>query len=340
MKRFCVILCLVLLCLSGCSREKTLSGEVTEYRRVDGDGELYSIVLTTEKGKEHEVFLRSDTGIFSWIENVERETFLDADLSGLRVDAECYRAEGMYFATNIWIEAQMIQNALTLEDGTPIDVTDSGFSVSYSMENGVELLAVREPTGPENVHTGNLSYNDLSETAKEKILSYYAEKGLYYDVDTLLEEAYDSWCAFEDLGAEFNTHFVSQEIYPTAGNDRIICFMTDVLLPGEPYSVSIREGAVFDPETGEHISGFDLFRCSPEELEAFLMDQLDPEEPFPEGLSLGLQPENIVLYPDNMDVNFRNCQLPGYGEDFCMGVTYADLEGLIHPWAVPEGTEE
>lgn len=325
---------ILLLALTGCGREKRLSGEVTA---VSED----HFRLTDSEGREYVVQLTDESYIFSWIDGVTQGDFLAGEREGIFVTVSYDKVMGKYRAGSIQIDGLRTRNAMQLSDGTSIDILEHMDSRDYMLEDGTVLLYESIPIGPENVHAGgSVSFDDLKETAQKNIRAYFDEKGLYYEIPALLEEAYT---AYTLMGAgSFQARNVRQDIIPTASNDRIICFLTDVVLPGwTDYSTNIREGAVFDIETGEHISGFDLFSCTQEELEAFLIDRIDPEGAYDrETISLELKPENILLQSDGgIEICFQECRIPEHAENLILGLSPEEAAEILQPWAVMETAE-
>lgn len=76
------------------------------------------------------------------------------------------------------------------------------FFVQHMIIGGVEknlLLAVTDSSGPDNCYVGGIeSFDDLSETAKEKVLAYYEAQGTLYDEEAELERAYAAWQEIRD----------------------------------------------------------------------------------------------------------------------------------------------
>lgn len=329
------ILLPLLLCaalLMGCGSEKTLSGEVSQMRE-------RSFVLTTEEGDSYTVSFTGETPVFSWMEQLSPQDFLEGEREGIFVTVQYQKSRGKYHAQQILIDGLLTRNAMELSDGTPVNVMDRGTpgDILYYLEDGTELLWERKPIGPAHVHAGaSVSFDDLNETAQKNIQAFLNAKGPYYDIPELLEEAY---AAYTILGGKFQPRGVSLDISPTASNDHIICFLTDVVLPGwMDYGTSIREGAVFDLETGAFISGYELFTCDPGELEEVLIEQMNLEEGIDKTkISLGLQPESFVLFADgSMEIYLKECNIPNYSENLIMGMAPEQIRDILQPWAVME----
>ena len=159
--------------------------------------------------------------------------------------------------------------------------------------------------------------------------------GNRYDIPTLLEDAYLVYT----FSKEFNNHYVSQYTGIEAWNDHIICCQQNLTIPQERtngYADYFCEGAVFDRNTGEVISNFDLFTISPEELEDYLLDQLDQDGTLDrENIQLNLKPEQIVLCRDG-DIEFF---LVDRVENGVRGMLQMNLPSkqakeILQPWAI------
>lgn len=342
MKRFVWILVL-LLTLTGCAKGfREMNGEVVGFNRVDGDGEVYSFQLLRQDGKEFEVFLREDTSILSWIDTLDREEFWEGDHTGLNVNLEYEKISGCYMARAVYIHGQRFENARTLQDGTRIDVVEKMFgSRDYCLEDGTVLLHERDRVGPENMGGAAFSFDDLNEQVQEKVLAYYDGKMPYYQVEELLERAYDKWYILNNNREEFTGDTVSCDIYPSAANEKLVFYGSEIWVPGENGNDILREGAVFDRETGEWISSFDLFTCDEQALldAVFELTRLD-DEVLMEEIRGAISPENILFEPEGISLWFSAEELPGQDLSYGTAVPYQEGIGqLLYSWAVPEKVE-
>lgn len=343
MKRMVCVLMLLLL-LTGCAKGgREFNGEILSFNRVDGDGEVYSFQLLRQDGKELEMFLREDTYILCWVDTLSREDFLEGDQSGLQVNVEYEKLEGMYFADGIDINAQRFEKAMTLEDGTPIDVVEKMFgSREYCLEDGTVLLYERDRVGPENMGGAPFAYDDLNEQVQEKVSAYYNAKVPHYQLEKVLEDAYDKWYLMKDNRKDFTGDSVSCDIYPSAINERLIFYGSEMWLPGENNHEIIREGAVFDRETGEWISSFDLINCDVQTLldAIFELTKIE-DEVLKKEIRAAIAPEKIIFESDGISLWFTGEDLPEYGSSFGTGVRFQDgIRQLMHEWAIPVSEKE
>ena len=312
--------------------------------------------ITTDDHYTVKVVLKDYAQPFSWIEKYDGELLAKGDVSGFdKVEiAVGYDARKVKKSSDkiIAVDSMSIKNVFyadvkTFSDGTKIGKWDSGFNTIYQMEDGTELIWIRGESGPDNVHVGyRESFDAFSEEAKNFVLKYYEERGLLYDADALVEQAYD-W--YKKDKKNFHTYYVSQEVFPTASNKDIMCFMTTVSLPIDNGYMGhdIRLGDIFDKRTGEHISGFDIFKCTPEEAMNVIIDEaikdinsdavrIKDENKFKEELKAAFKPEYIILRGEIMEVSFPYGSLPTEEYLYNISLKYTDeIKAILHDWAIP-----
>ena len=339
MNRFLWIFVLLIL-LTGCAKgSREFNGEIIGYNRVDGDGELYSFQLLRQDGKEFEVFLREDTTVISWIDTMDRKSFYEDGDTGLLVNVEYKKISGCYMALSVHINGQRFENARVLADGTRIDVVEKMFgSREYRLEDGTVLLYERDRVGPEYMGGAPFAFDDLSEQVQEKVSAYYDARVPYYDLEEVLEEAYNKWYILSNNGKEFTGDTVSCDIYPSAANEKLVFYGSEIWVPGENGNEVLREGAVFDRETGEWVSSFDLFACDAQELLDAVFELTKIQDQVLEAeIRAAMAPENIIFESEGISLWFSAEELPGYGVSYGTGVPYQEGIGhLMQSWAVPE----
>ena len=241
-----------ILLLAGCGLSETeLYGEVMQ-AQVEG-GRLSGLVLRTEEGEDVTVSLSENTQILSWIDEVDEEAFLAGEAENIQVTVTALRDGEGYRAREITLRSLLVrEEMLTLSDGTEVEVWINGGDNSYRLSDGTELLREIKPSGPQNVYVGGVeSFEQLSAPAQEAVATYYAEQGLLYDAEEVLERAY---AEYKDGGEDFSAYWLEQSVSPSASNERLMYFTTTVTLPvdsGEIYPVTL--SAAFDRETGEKV---------------------------------------------------------------------------------------
>lgn len=233
------------------------------------------------------------------------------------------------------------EKVVTFSDGEWVDLWQSNMDVRdfYELSDGTLLLIAEEPrTFADFSAGGNPEFNDLNKTLQKKIRSFYDKQGLLYDIPTELERAYQKYLKCKENDMDFGGEFVRQDIYPTASNEEIICFFMIVMLPGDgEESQEICQSAIFSKDTGEVISGWDLFSVSKEEVlnHIFESEKIENEQ-LQEEIKKVIQPEDIVLYPKHLEIKLPQGKLSDVEYSFMISIEYEKLEGMIHEWAIPE----
>lgn len=237
-------------------------------------------------------------------------------------------------------EWSLVENdVMTFSDGVSVDLWTRDFFGDdvYKLSDGTVLLRVQELAGPSNTYVGgNESYDDLTELAQKKVDEYYYNQRLLYDVDEELKKAYSEYLQFDKNPAKFNDHFISQEIVPITSNDKIMSFLTSVILPVEGQVVTESHfGAVFDRETGEYIDIWDIFTLEESEVRKILIDKSGVEE-----LGLKVELENaleskyICMFDEYFEVMFPQGTLSSQDQVFIISIYYDDVQNIMQDWAM------
>ena len=201
-----VLLCsAVPLCRMVFQEGRNIRGVVVEIQTRE-DGTLASFVLERD-GKRTGVIMTENTRAWPR-ERVLGQTYektcqvFQEELRDAEVTAWCVpfrmkleTAEGRitaYRAKSANIIGSLKRNALTLQDGTAVDIlsSDPGFQWTYRLPDGTELLRARAPfDDPVNACVnGDEAFGTLSDKARKKILAYYAEQKPLYDERERSEE--------------------------------------------------------------------------------------------------------------------------------------------------------
>ena len=225
-------------------------------------------------------------------------------------------------------------------DGTEVGIWADGGDNSYRLSDGTELLRENRPSGPQNVHVGGVEgFDQLSAPAREAVAAYYAEQGLLYDVEEVLERAYAD---YRDGGEDFSAYLVEQSVSPSASNERLMYFTTTVFCSidsGTAEETSLP--AAFDRETGEKLDIWFLFAVPEEEARAALVDRMaDGDSVLRMEMQAALRPEYITFHSDRLDITFPRGTLPSQEHSAGWGLDYQELDGLLQPWAIPEEPEQ
>lgn len=321
-----VLLCICLL--TGCGGRKQAIGQATAY-------ENGILSVDTWDGKHYDFLVDPlQTSILGLVGDEEDPL---GDGTDRRVQVYYSKKQGKFYAQTILVDSRLYRNVMQLSDGTPIDVWERIGNREYCLEDGTVLL-VEDSIEKLEVSSGwnkLLNSGNFPATVQQEILGYYAAMGQRYDIPTLLENAYRVY----DFSEEFNNAYVSQHSSLEDWNEHIVCCKLQMILPQENSNGgadSFYEGAVFDRQTGEHICNYDLFTISPEELEDYLLDQLDQDGTLDrENIQLNLKPEQIVLCRDG-DIEFY---LVDRVENGVRGMLQMNLlseqaKEILQPWAL------
>lgn len=347
-----LVLALVLLCLSACSAEKEVSGEVMEVL-VDQVTGADVFVVQTEENEDIGIIMGSESYLIPWMDEFDEEAFRAGTQTGVMVSAACDRAkktittnEGKeipaYQAGHVSVTGILQRNAMQLSDGTPVDILkDSTFGrVHYRLTDGMELLMVNGVSGPDNVYVVGLeSFDDLSEPAKENVLTFYEEQGLLYDVEYELERAYTAYLECDE--EHFDSHMTGQDTSPSASTDRVMYFRTIVTHPIDGKHIYEEQlGAAFDRETGEYISNLVLFTCPEGEVLTRLLDIAGVTDPIlRKEMEAAFKPECMIFSEGNLEILFTQGTLPSQEHSYFVALDYDErLCAILHDWAVPEET--
>ena len=232
-------------------------------------------------------------------------------------------------------ELEFVLAELPLCDGTTVDLwREDGWEDGdcyYRLSDGTDLLRVKLPMGPENVHNTYENVEDLNETARAAVLAWFENRGLLYDTERELERAYGRYLACQENREEYADRFVQQIIYPAGSNEAIICFVTEVTLPlEEPQKVEmITLQTVFDRETGQVISGWDLFTIPEAEVRAWVAEHAAGDDPvLRREMETALEPEWIYLFSEGLSVDFPLGSLPSQETAYGWFEEYEKAPGL------------
>lgn len=346
-----VLLCsAVPLCRMVFQEGRNIRGVVVEIQTRE-DGTLASFVLEQD-GKRTGVLMTENTRAWPR-ERVLGQTYektcqvFQEELRDAEVTAWCVpfrmkleTAEGRitaYRAKSANIIGSLKRNALTLQDGTAVDIlsSDPGFRWIYRLPDGTELLRVEAPIGdPVNACVnGDEAFGTLSDKARKKILAYYAEQKPLYDEREELEKCYAEW---RELGEEFSPGYIQQNVLLTAYNRQVLYFKSLAELPGgECADISL--GTAFDRESGEKLDNWKVFTVPEEEVCRRLAEWVYDESLWAEMAEV-LKPEWIVVSEEGLTVQFPAGTLPKYWDQayrIWVGPEKVMEAELLQPWAIP-----
>lgn len=346
-----VLLCsAVPLCRMVFQEGRNIRGVVVEIQTRE-DGTLASFVLEQD-GKRTGVIMTENTRAWPR-ERVLGQTYektcqmFQEELRDAEVTAWCVpfrmkleTAEGRitaYRAKSANVIGSLKRNALTLQDGTAVDIlsSDPGFQWTYRLPDGTELLWARAPfDDPVNACVnGDEAFGTLSDKARKKILAYYAEQKPLYDEREELEKCYAEW---RELGEEFSPGYIQQNVLLTAYNRQVLYFKSLAELPGgECADISL--GTAFDRESGEKLDNWKVFTVPEEEVCRRLAEWVYDESLWAEMAEV-LKPEWIVVSEEGLTVQFPAGTLPKYWDQayrIWVGPEKVMEAELLQPWAIP-----
>jgi len=329
---------------------RNIRGVVVEIQTRE-DGTLASFVLEQD-GKRTGVIMTENTRVWPR-ERVLGQTYektcqvFQEELRDAEVTAWCVpfrmkleTAEGRitaYRAKSANIIGSLKRNALTLQDGTAVDIlsSDPGFHWIYRLQDGTEMLWVRAPNDDpvSGIADGDEAFGTLSEKARKKILAYYAEQKPLYDEREELEKCYAEW---RELGEEFSPGYIQQNVLLTAYNRQVLYFKSLAELPGgECADISL--GTAFDRESGEKLDNWKVFTVPEEEVCRRLAEWVYDESLWAEMAEV-LKPEWIVVSEEGLTVQFPAGTLPKYWDQayrIWVGPEKVTEAELLQPWAIP-----
>ena len=337
--------CLVLALLAFLGREREINGEIVEVLQDSGGTVL---VLETDRGRRTGVLLEENTTIGSWVSGVDTAAFgaspqlrsgVSAGCRGLGRSVETGNGESVTVRTASHLAVHSIRTpgALTLADGTALDRVDQSSRVCYELPEGPLLLWEDRAFGPDNVHNGRESFDDLSPRAQERVLAYYEQQGLLYDLQGELERA---WAEYRAAGEpeDFQGYTVGQEIRPAGSNETLMYFCTELTLPVEAGVVESRRlTAAFDRNTGALIDNWDIFTCPPEEAVRTILELAEPGDTALRGeMEAAFSPDMLLFGQDGLEVFFPRGSLPSqeYGCGFYVAYE-GPLADILQDWALP-----
>lgn len=360
-----VLLLLFIILLTACDSERIrqVTGLVTELQ-VEDNGDLTGFVIRTYGEKEIGILLTEKTDVYtgesgSWTLEELRAAFRAALRPDAEVYAHCIRSKRIlttdsgeqitaYEASYVSITGRLCRSAVTMRDGTPVDVIEGiegkmDSNRTYRLADGTELLRVNAPHGPENSYVGGVeSFDDLSETVRGKVLAYFEQRGLLYDKQEELEKAYT---LYQKLGEDFQSGRVEQSVYPSASSDRVMYFFTAVTLPtgyeNGNIGYGIRLSDAFDRETGDHIDTWDLFTAPKNTVMTTILDECGiDDQPLRAEMEATSWDGHIVFSPDSLSVEFEPGVLPSEARGCGIVVDLdAAIRNLLQDWAVPKSRD-
>ncbi len=243
------------------------------------------------------------------------------------------------------------ENVYEFADGTKVSLwKPEGFDGdnSYRLSEGQEILRVYEMGGPKDSFSGFSGLLGMEEEAQEAVLEYFARQGSLFDLEKLLEDAYEDYrlCLKEEK--RFYPHPATEEIEITIETERFTGYVTSVEVPDrvrfeETQTVEeIKRVALFDRSTGEVLSAKELFCVSEEEAVKAIANLAKTEQEMIRLDELIFMQEHVdlMLPPEKERLEAMEALDGGEeGETYAyelVTLTYEELAEYLHPWAIPD----
>ena len=331
MKKLLLILSVVLL-LTGCGTN-IIYGEVQSVTQTE------DYIALTILGKEDIVLADDKTMVYSF-SGIE-DGLLSGELIRPYITAyDLKRTRDGSYSKRIYVESVILPEPYVLKDGAELTIRKDYTHTTYFAPDGTDILWEQEPVGPHNVSVGGLpTFDMLNSQAQEQILSYYENMGILYDLDAELEFAWQCYQKAEEKPM-FQAHHLSQDISPSAANDRLIWYTAYVTRPiGDGLHHQTSTHTVFDRETGDIVNIANLFNCDEKALGRRILEIVSmPDTDLSREMEQAFRFE-YLNFNNCLDVCFPAGSLISQNTDHILGVEYQDLDGLIHPWAIPDPIE-
>lgn len=341
------IIIVIVAILLGVNKERVIYGKIVE--TTVSENSLVSFVIGTDKGKNIGVQMMDRTLVFSFLKSIDENEFKSGTIKDLEVRVTYKGPSSSYKMQDgkkikafdaLEIEVlEVLSEEILLSDGTKIEVWECVFNTEYRLQDGTELLDVRDMSGPDCVKVmGIESFDELTQEAKENVMHYYEDQGVLYDIESELQGAYDVYSKLEDK-SDFSTYLLEQSIVPTASNKSMMYFLTSVQrLDNYNTGYEYRIGAAFERKTGETIDNLKLFSCSEDEVIENILDIADIDDiALRKEMTAAFNAGCIIVFPDYIEIYFTAGTLPSQEHSYSIGLDYNDvLTSILHDWAIPQ----
>ena len=187
---------------------------------------------------------------------------------------------------------------------------------------------------------GDTPLTALPAALLEGVAAYYQERGDIYDIQEVVERAYQAFRQSEDP-EEFSYFLVGQRVEWTATAPGVYYFRTTVTLPVREQEITEHQFTdAFDKETGEHIPNQDLFTVGQAEAIAAIVAGTQAIGQEAQAMEEYFQWPYLSFEPDELVVCYPAGALPGQEPTSIWGVDYSGLEDVLYPWAAPQMREQ
>lgn len=229
------------------------------------------------------------------------------------------------------------ETAVVFDDGVTASLWQRPYfgEKVYRLSDGTELLTVNSPNTVDNVAVLDMEgYEGLSEAAGQKVLDYFTDLGILFDEEGELRRSYEDYCLAKDENRDFNTHMLAQDSSPYGENDSYLCYITTVQYPEDlRFDRAILEdrySVIFDKQTGDVVSPWELFRVPEKQARQFILDQAmryyrgDPVD-----VDRVLEDSRIFWSERGLSIDFPQGALPGEQYAWGMSIQPEDLTDVL-----------
>lgn len=303
-----------------------------------------SFQLSVDDGSPVSIVVDEDTKVFSPFDAYPGQALKDGSVSTpLRVFVQLDQAPHIlygeeeettaYHAKLVELTAYQTSDTLPLSDGTQVEVWQGTMESLYALPQGPVLLEVHDPVGPGQ----DEQLLQLPQEVQDRILDYYTQFPLAYDLQSELNRAYQLYLQWTSPHL-FPAQVVRQTTVLSACAPNVLYFATTVDRYSEMGDLDQETSCTaFYKDSGEPVDLQTLFTCTSKTLIQSLLDHSDlvlPEQQ-PE-LVEAFRLDYLTFHPDRLLVTYPVGTLPS--QEVVTGFYFPYDDAILEympAWAVP-----
>ena len=303
-----------------------------------------SFQLSVDDGYPVSIVVDEDTKVFSPFDAYPGQALKDGSISTpLRVFVQLDQAPVIlyeeeeettaYHTKLVELTAYQTSDTLPLSDGTQVEVWQGTMESLYALPQGPVLLEVHDPAGPGQ----DEQLLQLPQEVQDRILDYYTQFPLAYDLQSELNRAYQLYLQWTSPHL-FPAQVVRQTTALSACAPNVLYFATTVDRYSEMGDLDQETSCTaFYKDSGEPVDLQTLFTCTPKTLIQSLLDHSDlvlPEQQ-PE-LVEAFRLDYLTFHPDRLLVTYPVGTLPS--QEVVTGFYFPYDDAILEympAWAVP-----
>ena len=303
-----------------------------------------SFQLSVDDGYPVSIVVDEDTKGFSPFDAYPGQALKDGSISTpLRVFVQLDQAPVIlyeeeeettaYHAKLVELTAYQTSDTLPLSDGTQVEVWQGTMESLYALPQGPVLLEVHDPVGPGQ----DEQLLQLPQEVQDRILDYYTQFPLAYDLQSELNRAYQLYLQWTSPHL-FPAQVVRQTTVLSACAPNVLYFATTVDRYSEMGDLDQETSCTaFYKDSGEPVDLQTLFTCTSKTLIQSLLDHSDlvlPEQQ-PE-LVEAFRLDYLTFHPDRLLVTYPVGTLPS--QEVVTGFYFPYDDAILEympAWAVP-----